>query len=86
MKIELVKKEKNKLKIAVNGESHTITQLLAATASAKADVASVQEHPTESPRIIVHATNPKKVLENAATDIIAQCKDLKKEFSRALKK
>lgn len=84
MNIEVVESGKNKLKISVKGESHTLTQLVAHTASAKADAASVQEHPTESPKIVVHGKNPKKVLEDAAADIVAQCEDLKKEFTRLL--
>lgn len=86
MQIEVIEDDKNKLRISVKGESHTLTQLVAAAASDKADVASIQRHPTESPIIVVHGKNPKKVLEDAAADIVAKCEDLKKEFSRAQEK
>ncbi len=86
MQLEVIQSEKDKLKISVKGESHTLTQLLAAKASDKANVASIQRHPTESPIIVVHGKNPKKVLEDAAADIVAKCEDLKKEFARAFEK
>ncbi len=86
MQLEVIQSEKDKLKVSVKGESHTLTQLVAASASDKADVASIQRHPTESPIIVVHGKNPKKVLTDAAEEIVTICQDIKKEFSRALEK
>ena len=89
MKLEVVEDEKQKLKIAVHGESHTLLNVLRENAwKEKADQASyVIETPYLSPlNLIVRAENPKKVLTAAVQTVIDQAKEFEKEFSAAVKK
>ena len=89
MKLEVIEDEKNKIKIAVHGESHTLLNVLRENAwKAKADQASyLIEHPYLSPpNIIVHGDSPKKILSLATQEIINQAKEFEKEFSSAIKK
>lgn len=89
MKLEIIEDEKNKLKIAVHGESHTLLNILRENSwKAGADQASyIIEHPYLSPpQIIVHSDSPKKTLTAATQIIIDQAKEFEKEFSAAAKK
>jgi DNA-directed RNA polymerase subunit L len=79
--------EKNELILEVEGESHTLTQLLSKEAWQEGEAASVKEHPfMKEPKIIVRGRAPKKILERASKRIQEQCDEFKTEFSRALKK
>lgn len=88
MNLKVLQEDKNMLKVEVGGETHTLTQLIAKIAwEENGEAAAVREHPFMiEPFILVKGTNPKKILEKAATRIIEQCDELKEEFSRALKK
>ena len=89
MKLEIVEDEKNKLKIAVHGESHTLLNILRENAwKSKADQASyLIEHPyLSTPNIIVHGDSPKKILTAAAQEVVDQVKEFEKEFSASVKK
>ena len=89
MKLEVVEDEKNKLKIAVEGESHTLLNILRENLwEAKADQATyLIDHPYLSrPEIIIHSDNPKKTLASAAQLTIEQAREFEKEFSAAVKK
>jgi len=89
MKLEVVEDEKNKMKIAVHGESHTLLNVLRENAwQAKADQASyIIEHPYLSPPLlVVQSDNPKKNLTSAIQLVIDQSKEFEKEFSAATKK
>lgn len=88
MKLEAVEKDKEKLKVAVHGETHTLLNLLREKSwVSKADQASyVLEHPYLSvPNIIIRAKNPKKVLTDAAQLVIDDVKEFRKEFKRSVK-
>lgn len=88
MEVNVLEKDKEKMKIEVKGESFTLTQLLAKTLWRQgSEAASVKEHPVlEQPKIIVKASNPKKALEKAASSVEEICEELKKDFKSALKK
>ncbi len=89
MELRVLEKRKDKMKVEVMGESHTLMNLLRENSwKSKADQASYMiEHPYIShPKIIVRAKNPKSVLVNAAQMIIDDSKDFSMEFKRAMKK
>lgn len=88
MEVNILERDKEKMKIEVKGESFTLTQLLAKTLWQQgAEAATLKEHPVlEQPKIIVKASNPKKALEKAASSIEDMCEELKKDFKSALKK
>jgi len=86
MELKVLEKTKNRLKIEVRGESHTLLNLLRRNSwDAKADQASYMiEHPMLSqPKIIIKASNPKGVLSRATDMVIKQTQDFSKVFKRA---
>ena len=89
MELRILEKKKDKLKVEVLGESHTLINLLRENAwKEKADQASYMiEHPyMAQPKIIVRAGNPKRVLVNAAQMVVDDSKGFSREFKRAMKK
>ena len=89
MKLEVLEDEKNKLKVAVHGESHTLLNIVRENAwKAGADQASyVIEHPfLTPPQVVVSSDNPKKTLNAAVQLTIEQAKEFDKEFSASVKK
>jgi len=89
MELRVLEKKKDKLKVEVIGESHTLLNLLRENAwKEKVDQASYMiEHPYLSqPKIIVRAKNPKRVLVNSAQIIIDDSKGFSREFKRAVRK
>lgn len=89
MELRAVEKKKDKLKVEVIGETHTLLNLLRENAwKEKADQASYMiEHPyLARPKIIVRANNPKKVLVNSAQIVIDDSKEFSREFKRAMRK
>lgn len=88
MQIEVLEKEKDKLKLEIKGETHTLTQLLATTVWEEGgEAAAIQEHPfMEEHKIIVTARNPQRVLEKASIRIQKECDEFRDDFSRALQK
>lgn len=89
MELRAVEKKKDKLKVEVIGETHTLLNLLRENAwKEKADQASYMiEHPyLARPKIIVKAKNPKNVLVNSAQIVIDDSKEFSREFKRAMKK
>ncbi len=89
MELKVLERKKDKLKVEVMGESHTLLNLLRENAwKDKADQASYMiEHPYLSqPKIIIRAKNPKGVLVNSAQMIIDDSKTFSREFKRAMKK
>lgn len=89
MELNVLEKEKNKLKIGVSGETHTLMNLLRENcwkAGAK-QAAYVVEHPYLSePKIVVRGSDPKKVLNSAAQLTEKQVSDFLREFRKAGKK
>ncbi len=88
MRLEVVEHDSEKLKVALVGESQTLTQLLATQIWENgSEAAALHEHPfMEEPKILVVGPNPKKLLEKAAASIQEQCEEFKSEFQKALKK
>jgi len=88
MKIELVSKETDKIKVKIEGENHTLLNLLRENAwGQKADQATyVVERPyLSTPELVIKGKNPMKILEGSAQEIVQQSKELEKEFLRVLK-
>lgn len=89
MKLELVADEKEKLAVTVIGEDHTLLNLLkenAWKAGAK-QAAYIIKHPYMSqPEIIIRGKNPRKILAEAAQQIIDDAKEFETLFSREIKK
>ena len=86
MELKVLEKTKNRLKIEVGGETHTLLNLLRRNSwDAKAEQANyLIEHPMLSqPKIIIKARNPKGVLSKAADMTIKQTQDFSKAFKRA---
>lgn len=84
-----MEKKKDKLKVEVRGESHTLLNLLRENAwKGKIEQASYMiEHPELSqPKIIVRAKNPKRILVDSAQMAIDDAKCFSREFKRAMKK
>jgi len=85
MDIEILENKRDKLKIAVKGESHTLLNALRknAWAAGASDSSYMIEHPYLSdPKITVKSKNPKKTLTNAAQLVIDQASDFSREFKR----
>lgn len=89
MKLNVLDDSKGLLKLEVQGETHTLVNLLReqAWAAGATQAAYAVDHPSMSqPVLTVRAANPKKVLADAATAIAEQSKEFTKEFQRAAKR
>jgi DNA-directed RNA polymerase subunit L len=88
MILEVVEEDKEKIKLELKGETHTLSQVLATEIWKEGgDAASIQEHPfMEEVKIIVSGNNPRKLIDKALISIQNQCDELKEEFHKALKK
>ncbi len=88
MKLDVLESGKNKLKLAVHGETHTLMNILRENCwKEKANQATyTMEHPYLSdPYITVRSDDPKKTLKSAAQLLIDQTKEFSKEFNKAAK-
>lgn len=89
MNLKNIEKSKEKLKVEVQGEDHTLLNLLRENSwKAGADQASyIIEHPYLSePRIVVKSKNPQKTLVQSAQLVMNEAVAFQKEFKKALKK
>ena len=88
MNIEVLEKDKEKMKIGFKDETETVTQLLATQVwNEGGEAAAVKEHPfIENPKLVVMGKDPTKILEKASTALEEQCEEFKEEFKRALEK
>lgn len=89
MKLKKIEKSKDKIKVEVEEETHTLLNLLRENAwKAGADQASyVIEHPYLSdPVLIVRSKNPQKTIGDAAQMAVEQAKEFQAEFKKALKR
>ena len=89
MELKKLEKSKEKLKVEVKGEDHTLMNLLREGAwKAGADQAAYMiEHPYLSqPKIIVRSKDPRKTLIDSAQMVIDEAASFQKEFKKALKK
>jgi DNA-directed RNA polymerase subunit L len=87
MKLEIIKNEKDTLEFFIEGERHTLTNLLKETLSKNNDVEFVAyklDHPIDQKaRFILKAKNPKKALISAIDEIQKQINTFKTEFEKA---
>jgi len=89
MEIKVLEKSSESIKIEVVGESHTLLNLLREKSwKAGAIQASYMiEHPyLSSPKIIVRAKNPKKVLADASQMVGEDAREFAREFGKAGKR
>jgi DNA-directed RNA polymerase subunit L len=89
MTIKVLEKKKDKLKVEVVGESHTLLNLLREKAwkvGAKQSAYIIKHPYLSQPEIIIRAKNPGKVLNDAAQLIIDDAKEFGKGFKRTLKR
>lgn len=89
MAIKVLEKKKDKFKIEVTGEGHTLLNILREKAwkTGARQSAYMIKHPYLSqPEIIIRAKNPGKVLSDAAQLVINDSREFGKEFKRALKR
>jgi DNA-directed RNA polymerase subunit L len=89
MELTLIEKGKDKLKVEVQGESHTLLNVLRENAwKAGAGQASYMiEHPyMAKPKIMVRAKDPKKVLTSAAQAMSDDSRAFLAAFKRACKR
>ncbi len=87
MNIKVLTDEKEKLVVELGGDNQTVSQAIAKQVwSEGGEAAAVREHPfLLEPKIIVHGSNPRKILQKAADAVAEQCDELEKEFKRAMK-
>lgn len=87
MKLEVIVNEKDTLEFYIEGERHTLPNLLKETLSKQAGVEFVAyrlDHPIDKKaRFILKGKNPKKLLEDAIKEIQTQISDFQKAFEKA---
>ena len=83
MKLEIISNEKDNLEFYIDGERHTLTNLLKETLTDNETVDFVAyklDHPTENKaKFILKAKNAKKIL----TDTLKELEEFKKAFNKA---
>jgi DNA-directed RNA polymerase subunit L len=86
MKVEIINNEKNSLEFFIEGERHTLPNLLKSTLSKKTGVDFVAyklDHPIDQKsRFILKSKNPKKDLEEAIKETQSEISDFKKAFEK----
>lgn len=89
MKINILEEKKDTLVVEIEGERHTIPNLVRESLWEDDSVtlaAYEKKHPSlGSPKIIVHAKDPRKALVSAIKRSEAQTKDFLEEFEKAVK-
>jgi DNA-directed RNA polymerase subunit L len=88
MKLKVLEETDGKIRIEVDGETHTLLNVLKGNAwKAGAEQASyIIRHPLMSqPELIIRAKNPRKVLKEAANMVIEDAKEMQKEAKKAFK-
>jgi DNA-directed RNA polymerase subunit L len=87
MKVEVITNEKDSLEFFIDGERHTLPNLLKETLAKNNDVEFVAyrlDHPIDKKsRFILKAKNPKKVLDEAIKEIQSEINDFAKAFEKA---
>jgi DNA-directed RNA polymerase subunit L len=89
MELSAIEKGKEKIRVSVRGETHTMLNLIRENSwKAGAKQASyIIQHPYISqPEIIVRSRNPVKTLKDAAQMVADEAKEFSVEFKRAMKK
>jgi DNA-directed RNA polymerase subunit L len=87
MKLELIKNEKDVLEFYIEGERHTLPNLLKERLSKQSDVDFVAyklDHPIDTKaRFILKGKNPKKSLKDVVKEMQTEISDFKKAFEKA---
>ena len=86
MNIEVISNEKESLEFYIDGERHTLPNMLKNKLNQDASVEFVAyklDHPIDQKaRFIIKAKNPKKALEEAIKSIQTEIDDFKKSFEK----
>lgn len=87
MKIDVIENEDDKLKIDVHTNLTIVNLLNECIWQQKVELSAFKmAHPyLSNPTILVKAKNPKKVIIDAAEQIIEETKDFRKQFQLAMK-
>lgn len=89
MNLKVLEKSKEKLRVEVVGERHTLLNLLREKAwkeGAKQATYMIKHPYMSQPEIIIYGKDPKKILIDSATSIESESKQFVQEFTRALGK
>ena len=89
MKLNVLEDSKGLLKLELQGETHTLANLLREQSwlTGARQAAYAIDHPNLShPVVTIRAANPRKVLSEAVANVLEQSKEFSKEFERALKR
>lgn len=88
MRLSIVERERDHVKLELRGETETLTGLIADEAWRHGvEAAAVREHPfMEEPKIVASGTNPLRALERTAISLVKRLDELRDEFKRALLK
>ncbi|MEM5804430.1 MAG: hypothetical protein QXU82_01085 [Candidatus Aenigmatarchaeota archaeon] len=86
MHLHVVEDQKERLKVEVEGETETITNLIAKEAWEHGDAAAIREHPFMArPAIVVRGKSPKTILKKGAVAAEEKAEEFIEEFKRANK-
>ena len=88
MKLTVLEKKQGKLKIEVDGEDHTLLNILrenAWKAGAKQSLYTIKHPYLSKPEITIKSDNPKKVLADSAKMIIDDSKIVENAFKASAK-
>jgi DNA-directed RNA polymerase subunit L len=89
MELTAIEKGKEKLRVEVRGETHTVLNLIRENAwKVGARQASyIIQHPYISqPELIISSKNPRKILQDASQRVIDDSRDFSRAFKRAMRK
>ncbi len=86
MKIDIIKNEKDVLEFYIEGERHTLPNLLKEKIALNNEIDFVAyklDHPLEKKaRFIIRAKNPKKILEQAIKELQTDISEFQKAFDK----
>ncbi len=89
MELAAIEKGKEKMRVEVRGETHTMLNLIRENswkAGAKQATYIIQHPYISQPEMIIRSKNPAKTLKDAAQLVIDDAKSFSTAFSRAMKK
>jgi DNA-directed RNA polymerase subunit L len=89
MELTATEKGKEKLRVEVRGESHTMLNLIRENAwkSGARQASYIIQHPYISqPEIIIRSRSPVKTLQDASQKVIDDSREFSRAFKRAMKK
>jgi DNA-directed RNA polymerase subunit L len=86
MHLHVVEDQKERLKVELEGETETITSMIAKEAWQHGDAAAVRDHPfMANPAIVIKGKNPKSILKKGAVAAEEKCEEFIEEFKKANK-